>query len=384
MRKRKPSAACWFVIIIVFFTLHTSCTGDKSPINCTITEFEEFPGNRDLIFSDLAEYQYGNVSNILVCDSLLVVGNRDRNSKYFFYNYSLTQNKFSKGYLKRGKGPGEALGVFTSGISQDLLWAHDVSKGSIYQMKLDDILQAGFVHPYSVSELNDSYFHLSMVDSSNYWAVGNLISESKITFGKLNNPDGSAEFGNFCLIDEDVPIQVFKDAHSSIILSKPDGEKILVAYRYTDVIEIIDVNDQSIKTIQGPESFNVEYTVGESESHRFMQKTKKTKKAFVNGAVTDEYIYLLFSGFKSGHENWSYAKELFVYTWEGLPVMSYNLDRSIYTIGIDQKGSTIYSLDETTAYLISAQLTEESLMKSLLLVNPLFFKLLPILCTSQK
>ena len=359
MSIRKPFSTSILLILTVFISIFWSCAKDSSPINCTISEFEEFPENRDLFFSDLAEYKEGIAANILVHDSLLIIHNRDKSGKYFFHNYSLTQNKFSKGYLKRGKGPGEALGVFTSGITEGFLWAHDITRGSVFQLKLSELTGDAIVQPYSVKDLKDFYFHLAMVDSNSYYAIGHELSESKISFGTLNNSGKRAEFGDFCMIDEDVPIEVFKDAYASIIVTKPGGEKVVVAYRYTDVIEIFDIKDQTFKTISGPEKFNVEYAVGQSEYHNYMAKTRKTRKAFIVGASTEEHIYLLFSGFHNNHRNWSYAKKLYIYTWDGIPVKSYTLDRRINTIGVNQDGSTIYSFDENNGYLISAQLGEE-------------------------
>lgn len=321
--------------------------------------FDEFPETQDLVFSDLAEYKEGIAANILVHDSILIIHNRDKSGKHFFHNYSLAQKKFSDGYLQRGRGPGEAFGIFTTGIADNFLWAHDISLGSVFQFELSGLNGTAAIQPCAVRDLEDSYFHLAMADSNDYYAVGHELSEYKITYGSLNTTGKKAEFGDFCMIDENVPIEVFKDAHASIIVTKPGGEKVVVAYRYTDVIEIFDLKDQTFKSIFGPEKFNVEYEAGQSEYHNYMAKTRKTRKAFVAGAATNEHIYLLFSGFHNNHKYWSYATKLFVYTWDGIPIKSYNLDRGVNVIGVNQDGSTIYSYDPETGYLLSAQLTGE-------------------------
>ncbi|MBA7556081.1 hypothetical protein ES705_48779 [subsurface metagenome] len=129
-----------------------------------------------------------------------------------------------------------------------------------------------------------------------------------------------------------------------------------MTYRYTDVIEIFDVKKKTCKTIKGPEGFDVEFDVRNFPGYYFMGKNEKTRKAFVSGTVSDNYIYILYSGCLRDEENWSYGQSIYIYDWEGNPVKKIILDRSVYTIGVSEDDSRLYSYDLQTGFLIYANI----------------------------
>lgn len=332
-----------------------SCSKDKeNELNAETIYFTSFPVIENLTFCNIAEYNEGEVGDIIVYDTTLILLNISKLSKYYFNNYSLVNNELSKGYLRKGRGPDEAIGISDIGLTKSSMWAHDITLGNVLQISIDKALKEEVSHQ-SVVKINNSIGRICMIDSLRYWRVANLSSTKKISIGNLANSDFSEETGDFNHIPSDIPLEVFKDAYSSKILLKPDGEKTVVAYRYTDAIEIFNTSDKSYITIQGPEVFPVEYVAREAEDgHNFMAKTRKTRKAFVNVATTDEFIYILYSGCRNGDENWSYGQEIYVFDWNGKPVKSYLLDRYVYTFGVSSDNSTIYSFDRSTGYLLKA------------------------------
>lgn len=344
------------ILMLLYALCSNSCSKEKlEELNPEAIYFKEFPETKFLSFNNLFEYTEGNISNIMVCDTTLIFLNRDKSSKYFFFNYSLARNQLSNGYLRKGKGPNEAIGVFTSGITKDFLWTHDINKNTVSQISLSQALNANAPYQNNSNRLSDSYFHICMIDSITYWAVGDLSSSKKISIGNLSNSNIKEETGDFSHIPSKTPLQVFKDAHSCIILSKSDGTKVVVGYRYSDAIEIFNTRNKSYHTVRGPEIYPVEYDVGSSPANPFfMAKNTKTKKAFVNGAVTERFIYMLYSGCSRDEQNWNYAQKIYVYDWDGKPIVSYTLDRPVYTIAVNDDNSRIYSFDERTGFLIYA------------------------------
>jgi TolB-like 6-blade propeller-like len=354
--KRVPSLILIYgFFIFLLIPCIVSCSKTKeNELNAETTFFTSFPEIENLTFNNLSEYTEGKVGEIIVYDTALILLNMSTHSKYYFNNYSLVKKQLSKGYLRKGRGPDEAIGISDIGLTKSSLWALDITLDNVLQIGMDEALKEEASHQ-SVTKINNSIGRICMIDSVTYWLVTNLSSTKKISIGNLVDSDFSEETGDFNQIPSDIPLEVFKDAYSSKILKKPDGEKVVVAYRYTDALEIFNTSDKSFITIQGPEVFPVEYIAREAiDGHKYMAKTRKTRKAFVDGATTEKFIYLLYSGCRYYDKNWSYGQEIYVFDWNGTPVKRYLLDRYVLTIGVASDDSTIYSFDNNTGYIISS------------------------------
>lgn len=107
---RKAKLIRMLVFIILYIT---SC---KQDVNIKLSNnpivFSVFPKNEKLTFEEIDEYKGGIPHRMFLVDSTLVISNYSKNIKYFFYNYSLKTGKFSKGYIRKGRGPNEAIGGF--------------------------------------------------------------------------------------------------------------------------------------------------------------------------------------------------------------------------------------------------------------------------------
>jgi hypothetical protein len=201
------------------------------------------------------------------------------------------------------------------------------------------------------------YDHVSFLNNNSFLATGLDGSENKISLVNLNDESVQKSFGSYDYKPSNVPIDAYKDAFTSYLLAKPSGDKFVAPYRYTDRIEIYDIKGDTIIEKQGPEIFDPVYETKERNGFYYMAKTKKTRKAFVNGAVTDNYIYLLYSGHYRVEENWSHGKTLYVFDWEGNPVKQIDLDRYIYTFAVSSDDKDLYSFDEDTGFIVHANLS---------------------------
>ena len=349
-------------LFLLFFLLFSySCVSNKkSDINnkneislsSEIITFSEFPVNEKVQFTELFNYTKGVPNNIECKDSTLVIINMSRKCDYYCYNYYLKRDKLSSGYLKKGKGPNEALGSFTSGINSSQLWVHDLLKKKVHTINVEEALSENGIKEFKSYDLASDFFHLCLLEDSCYWGVGDYMSKKQITVGNLAKSIEHKYISDYQYIPNDVPSEVFKEAYSSIILSKPDNSKVVLAYRFTDVIEIFDTQSYKKVTIQGPHNFSAKYSIGENPSRKYMEKIKTTRKAYVNGCVTDKYIYLIYAGGASQDKNWSYGNQIYVFNWQGKPIRRIYFDRIIYALGVSRNNQTLYSYDMETGQLI--------------------------------
>ncbi len=190
-----------------------------------------------------------------------------------------------------------------------------------------------------------------MLNDSIMLGTNNLESRKKISYVNLLTGK-TEEKGDYAYLDESIDLDVLIDASSCYIDVNPKTKDILLSYRYTDVIEIYNKKGELKYSLQGPESFNIEF----QPRQRGMGKTKDTRKAYVNSYVTEENIYLLYSGCKRQDKNWSNGMELFVFSWDGKPLKRYTLEEPIYAFAIDEKEQLLYSYSLETENLIVAKL----------------------------
>jgi|GEM_PF-1353329 len=362
MCKRKEKSqgmkAILTITVILVLNLLFACDRVKNDnmLNKNTTFFTIFPREENIVFRDLFEYKKGNVSAIYPSDSALIFMNSRSGTDYFFYNYSLKKNILSEGFLKKGRGPNEALGVSSSGIFNNSFWIYDITLKKILTINRSKILEDSLSPVFNEYYFKEEFSGMDFIDSLNYLTVGDNISTYKIVQKDLITNTKITEFGQFENISSKKNISAFKDAYTCYIYTKPSGDKFVLPYRYTDIIEIYDVKKNTNIAIQGPLCFDVDYEEANRNGYFYMLKTKKTRKAFVSGTVTDKFIYLVYSGNLYKDDNWSYGKCIFVYDWEGHPVNKIILDRYVYTIAVSADDKTIYSYDKKSGYVIYSNL----------------------------
>jgi hypothetical protein len=339
------------------FLFFTGCKhNDKIVLHDDITSFSKFPSENNISFKELYEYNKGNPKHIYLVDSTLIIFNRSRNIDSFFYNYSLKNNQLSKGYLKVGRGPNEAIGAFCAGVINNNLWAFDLTLQKMFTTN-KEIAIANNNPSFNTFKLEKEIYEIAVLDSSRFLING--MSDSKFKIQEIDNTGKILnQYGEFTHIPQKMPLNVLKEASHSRFLLRPSGGKFAVSYSHTDILEIYDVRKQykSI-AIQGPSNFNIDFKVNKKGKYNYFEYTNETKKAFLAGSATDRYIYLIYSGANFGAKNdWNCGKYIYVYDWNGNPIKKLNLDRRISGLAVSKDDKTMYSYDADKGFLVEAKI----------------------------
>ena len=343
-------------VIVLISLLFTACNHEKVVLTNNPILFSEFPREDTLSFKNIYNFKEGNPKEFRLIDSNLVIFNYERNAQFFIYNYSLKNGNLSKGFIRKGKGPGEAIGAFNFGINNKSLWIHDVTLKKILVTNIEKIISNTTSPAFEEYPINDFYFKIDFIDSVSFFSVGAPNSSYKISKINLRSNSEAESFGSFKVLPPSIPIDAVKDAYLSLIYSKPSGDKIALPYIYTDVLEIYDIKSHECIAVQGPERFDVDFTVGKnSRGTFFMENTRKTRKAFLKGAVTNKYIYILYSG-HSREDDWNVSKYIYVYDWDGNPIKKLVLDRFVPLICVTENDKVIYSYDQNTGYILQSNI----------------------------
>lgn len=87
-----------------------------------------------------------------------------------------------------------------------------------------------------------------------------------------------------------------------------------------------------------------------------MQRNEKSRFAFINGSATQHYIYLLYSGLHENEDHPNDAKFIFVYDWDGKPVMKFTLDRFITSFTVSATDDVMYAFDESAKAVVKTKI----------------------------
>lgn len=343
-------------LISILFSVVACKEKEKVILNGEMTLFSKFPKEINISFENVYEYKEGIPKTLKLVDSTLIIFNSTKNIKSYLYNYSLKTGKLSDGYLHKGRGPGEALGAASFGIIDDNLWIYDVTLKKILFIDKNKAIESKIETPTEYS-IKDNYYQMLILDNNRFLANGNVNSKYKIQ--EMNfSEELLNEYGEFKKIPDYMPLDALKDAYHSFLYLSPSKEKLVVPYLYTDVIEIynLKIPFKSI-AVQGPIGIDIDFKVGKRKNYNYMEKNMGIRKTFLAGSVTENYIYLAFSGLSyAERDNINYCKFIYVYDWDGNPIKRINLDRHIKGLAVSKDDKTIYTYDPHNGFIIKAKI----------------------------
>jgi hypothetical protein len=283
-------------------------------------------------------------------DSLLFVSaaNQSFNVKVFD---TKRDNEFKGEIFKNGMGPSETLSVFNLIFLEDgTVWVHDVvstfMKRFLFEIKSDavvieEIESIAFMNPIlsSVYSENKQFFTTTQA----------IVPFSRFLVYSQDGEEISA-LGSYPDYGIDMPPMVAVDVFFASIISNFQRNKIALAYEYTDLIELYDVDGNLVKRIHGPHQFLPSFDIGDRSGTPYMKRVfEKTQHAYKSIAANDDRIFLLYANGKTvkpgeGEASIHYDKILAV-DWEGNPLAFYELDHAVTSIAVDWKKRIVYGLD---------------------------------------
>jgi hypothetical protein len=149
-----------------------------------------------------------------------------------------------------------------------------------------------------------------------------------------------------------------KMSHESFLFLKPSKNKCVLASRFTDKIEIVDLNSRKSTIIRGQDMFEPDMKVmTKGNGKKIAYPGQDSREAYVRGQVTEKYIYLLYSGNLPGGKNLFYGKYIHVYDWDGKPVKRLELDNYTKDFAVAGNDSLLYTYDPKSKIISVAKLT---------------------------
>lgn len=340
------------MMLLFLFVLVVMLAGCKADIklNDAMVDFKEFPEVDSLKFRPMSDVVLGDAHQMLYYDNNLLIKVAQVSNNPLLVNYSIPDDSIVSEGFPYGNGPDELLACQMIHIDKNL-WIYDLSKRIVGYVSMDSI-RAGKYHWDKHYKLPTFFYRLSLLNDSVVVGTNNYESSEKLSYVDLNTQrvDGR---GRYAYLNDKIPGPTLIDAASCYVDVNPVTRDIVLSYRYTDVIEIYNKDGELKHSLHGPYSFNIDFF---SRPDGSMGKTEKTRKAYVKSYVTENHIYLLYSGCKRMDENWSNGTELFVFSWDGKPLKRYLLNEPVNSFAINEADNKIYSYSLQTSELVEGRL----------------------------
>lgn len=351
--------------VIIFIALHSCDNKDTTKIlvNENITKFDNYAKVREISLTKLTNYKSGAAKSMLLVDSTLFIFNISKGIKYFISVYSVKNNTFYPEQLPYGRGPGESLGGFDFGINNNKLWVYDITLQRIMDVDLSLLLSGGTVEFKEFKKIPNSQFRLDieLLDSNTFIGLTSPYDvekrNTKIDIVDLESRKILETYGEYYNFSK-IPIEAVKRGFRQFLFIKPSKDKAALAYLETDILEIFDLHTTESKALWGPYKIQNEFNIFNRKGRYITEETKNTISTFVGGTVSNNFIYLVYSGVKTWKNPFPTGNTIFIYDWEGKPVEKLTVDSkyAINCIAVSKDDKMMYLFDQNTGNILCAEI----------------------------
>ena len=280
-------------------------------------------------------------------DNRLVILDNWKNKAIHIFDLN-TQKRLGSGGII-GSSSGEVLSAWTiTNIDNKSFWVYDLTQGKLVNFNIDSVIKSTDYHPTKQIKFSTDSMHCyfpillndSLIVSPSYSKNGRIAYLNKN--GKLIKSIGA------------YPLDLFKgganrinsQAYQSAITSNPSQNKIALAARYADQIDVFKSSGEELFTIIGPDRFIPEYKLTTVFNNPVVQFSPKSRFGYLYMQSTDKYIYALYSGRsrKDFPGKANFGQSIHVFDWDGNPIKEYKLDQDIFAFAINEKENTLYAI----------------------------------------
>ncbi len=186
------------------------------------------------------------------------------------------------------------------------------------------------------------------------WIVGDSIASSGgHQSGRLGIYTPTGEFVRTIGPDppgeKSTPMIVRQHVYEAVSKTNSEGTKIVVASKNTDRIEFFDTSKR-FRLVRGPGFHEPVFRVTKvSDGYPGIMIEDETVQGYVSIAVTDQFVFALYSGrtrgWIRGQRYYSPpAKTVVVFDWSGYPVGVLGLEDGAMDIGVSSDGGVLYAI----------------------------------------
>ena len=337
-----------YILISVFFV---SCI--KSKTNEPLESFSERVSlEQNLI--DTEDSLLMDPGKMILYDTLLVI--LESRNEYILNFVDIRNGRIIAKCGRRGNGPGEIVAPFSisKGAGNNSINVQDYAKKCVFSFLIDSALANRNYLPqvifdvkktslsiYKTIQINDSIFASSGVFDNKRFAISSV--DGTTGSPQIEYPPNPA--------DQNIETQYKALAYQGEFARNPaNNNTLLFATKAAGLLDIFSVDQSNdMRLIKSVHYHYPEYTpqkVGDGYSSAY---SRDNKQGFVDIYTTSKFIYLLYSGrtFREYNDRMLLSNSLLVYTWDGEPVICYDLKDDVKCFCITDDDAYLYAISIT-------------------------------------
>lgn len=342
-----------YIVFIVFAILFVRCTGngEMKYQDCLVFSWKSL-GNEILLHGNelnLDEH-ITRPMRLFIKDSTLFLLNN--NTEGMLQLIDLNTEKQIGIYGSFGSGPADMMTPRYIQKKDSVLFIYDsrLLRFNQFTLNSDNILNLKNSIQFASSfedliMLSDSILVASVLDprlkKMSYFKKDSMIK----TVGDYPQVEGT-----------DTPLSGIArlEGFSSSMAWNPLKQKIAIAYKQTDLIEIYDNVGRLENRIQGPDVFFPSKSIKSiGNTQKVVANIGEEKDAYFSPVATENELFVLYSGliYQPGEKGYL-LNHLFVFDWNGKPLRRYKLDIPIFRFTINESGNKIYGITDSPEFRI--------------------------------
>ena len=338
------------IVILLFFMV--SCNKQEYR-DATKFYSQDFPETIHLKGMELKfDKELFRTVGLFLIDSVLIVQNY--NAETHFVKYNIHTKKKVGESVCWGSGPEEMLNPKGIHLLDSVVWICDVKRRKMMSYSKEQFCYSNMPRPLHSINFKEQ-FNKVAVNTNNIVSTVLALNYQRLSFFDMNGSfiKTVGEFPD-CNLSL-TPIETIESFLCNISINPQDG-RICLSYNLTDLIEFYDADGILKKRIHGPDHFFpavAETKKGGGIGVRSIEG--KTRDAYFSPVVSDNIIYLLYSGRffdLNVAENSYLVNQIFVFDWDGGPLKRYILDIPVFWFTVDESQKRIYGLTDAPDYRI--------------------------------
>lgn len=323
--------------MLLHTALFSSCQQEKKE-----TLLDSFTIERNLSHTVIEKDSFWKVNNIIKNGDHIILHEEDGSNNLSVYD--LNERKIINRFGKRGNGPNELLSPPLSIIplsEERIMWL-DQNRKAVYEAiysqpeplftKKLDLKEKGYYLFEIIPLVNHFYAGIGSIEEGRYMVLDSIGNKLSVWFDYP--PDEQhAESMHKAL------------AYQGGLIQHPDRTRFFFHCYDSEILEIVTIKeDGSLTKVNDVHYDYVSYVPQKDQRYISSAVKKESKACFISASATSNYIYLLYSGRVIGDGVFTAYRSniIFVYDWEGNPVVRYNLDMDVNYISADENDKGIY------------------------------------------
>lgn len=261
--------------------------------------------------------------------------------------------KYLKGVGNVGRGPGEFLTPKSIHKKNKDICVYDSTLLRITCYSLDQLFDGNLSQPLELFQIEQEMgfpMYLSLLTDTLFVSTGIFFERNRIAYYNLYASSASfskiiGELPSQNRQSRQVPTTVLQNAYQSHIKVKPDGSLIVTATRHSDQLEVYKSDGNLLYKIIGETDFSPNYEVQFVNGSPVMASDENFRFGYIDLAVSNDYIFGLYSGRVRGDGNANFGTFIHCFDWEGNFIKSFSFEEYLFSINLNDEGSVIFGLE---------------------------------------